>query len=391
MQKKYIVSALQNEEQRTVKWFLTLFYVITISYDTLYFYIYPKFVSHTEVGLTSVLGYYLYIILFSLIPISIYLHKKNLIHYVKYLYFITFTSLTLLNDVITYLHNPDYESGNVVEVFWLLLSPIFVNTRFFWMVSSGLLVKYILVGIFIHVPDVILPASITIVFSIIAYIILSRFQSYLSVIKTSYDQQLEGIVKGIIATLEMKDPYTRGHSERVAQYALLLAKETGKYSDAELTSFYNACLLHDIGKIQISDYILMKPGKLTDEEYQIVKTHPAVGAEAVKDVVGLQNYISVIRSHHERWDGKGYPDQLKGEETSLMARIVSIADAFDAMTSSRSYRSALPLEVAYNRIIDGDGTQFDPHLVKTFKKVYPSWVEFHAYSNRDKEETEVEQ
>ncbi|HYK73883.1 MAG TPA: HD-GYP domain-containing protein, partial [Pseudoneobacillus sp.] len=182
----------------------------------------------------------------------------------------------------------------------------------------------------------------------------------------------------IIATLEMKDPYTRGHSERVAQYALLLAEETGRYSNEELKSFNYACLLHDIGKIQISDNILMKPDKLTEEEYMIVQSHPADGEEVVKDVEGLKGYLSVIRSHHERWDGQGYPDHLKEEETPLLARIVSIADAFDAMTSSRSYRAALPIDEAYKRIIAGKGTQFDPKLVEIFEKVFPSWKELHS-------------
>jgi putative nucleotidyltransferase with HDIG domain len=185
------------------------------------------------------------------------------------------------------------------------------------------------------------------------------------------------MVKGIIATLELKDPYTRGHSERVAGYALLLAKETGGFTKEELKSFNYACLLHDIGKIHIPDQILMKPSGLTQEEFEIIKNHTVVGAEAVQQVEGLDRSISVIRSHHECWDGKGYPDQLQGEQIPLLARIVSIADAFDAMTSTRSYRAAMPVEEAYKRIIEGQGTQFDPHLVDVFKTAYPSWVDFH--------------
>ena len=121
----------------------------------------------------------------------------------------------------------------------------------------------------------------------------------------------------------------------------------------------------------------MKPGKLTKEEFDIIKSHPAVGAEAVKNVEGIKDSICVIQSHHERWDGKGYPDQFKGEEIPLQARISTFADAFDAMTSSRSYRDAMPVEEAYRRIIEGKGTQFDPMLVEEFIKVYPSWVKFH--------------
>ena len=158
---------------------------------------------------------------------------------------------------------------------------------------------------------------------------------------------------------------------------LLLAKEIDKFSKEEQKSFYYACLLHDIGKVHIPDQILMKPGKLTIEEFEIIKSHPSVGAEAVKNVEGIKDCICVIRSHHERWDGKGYPDQLKEEEIPLLARVTSIADAFDAMTSSRSYETAMPVEEAYQRIIDGKGSQFDPMLVEEFKKVFPAWVEFH--------------
>jgi HD-GYP domain-containing protein (c-di-GMP phosphodiesterase class II) len=164
----------------------------------------------------------------------------------------------------------------------------------------------------------------------------------------------------------------------VASYALLLAQEIGKFSKEEQKSFYYACLLHDIGKVNIPDQILMKPGKLTKEEFEIIKSHPVVGEEAVKNVEGIKDSICVIRSHHERWDGKGYPDQITGEEIPLLARISAIADAFDAMTSSRSYRAAMPVEEAYRRIIEGKGTQFDPNLVEDFKKVFPKWVEFHA-------------
>jgi len=210
-----------------------------------------------------------------------------------------------------------------------------------------------------------------------AFFLLVRFQGYVRAISTSYDNQLQGIVKGVIATLELKDPYTRGHSERVASYALLLAKEFGEFSKEEQKSFYYACLLHDIGKVHIPDQILMKPGKLTKEEFEIIKSHPGVGAEAVKNVEGIKDCICVIRSHHERWDGNGYPEQLKGEEIPLLARVTSVADAFDAMTSSRSYRAAMPVEEAFQRIIEGKGSQFDPMLVEEFKKVFPGWVEFH--------------
>ncbi|MEH6904436.1 HD-GYP domain-containing protein, partial [Neobacillus drentensis] len=270
-----------------------------------------------------------------------------------------------------------YTSGKVVEVVLVFTLPIFLNTRYFWLVSLGVIAKYILTAIILNNTYLILPIIIFTIISIMSFFLLVRFQGYVRAIKISYDNQLEGIVKGVIATLELKDPYTRGHSERVASYALFLAKEIDKFSKEEQKSFYYACLLHDIGKVHIPDQILMKPERLNVEEFEIIKSHPSVGAEAVKNVEGIKDCICVIRSHHERWDGKGYPDQLKEEEIPLLARVTSIADAFDAMTSSRSYRAAMPVEEAYQRIIDGKGSQFDPMLVEEFKKVFPAWVEFH--------------
>lgn len=154
-----------------------------------------------------------------------------------------------------------------------------------------------------------------------------------------------------------------------------MAEATGKFKPSELNSFYYACLLHDIGKVNIPDSILTKSGMLTDEEFDIIKTHPVVGAEAIRDVEGVADNIDVIYHHHERWDGKGYPDRLAGEDIPFSARITAVADAFDAMTSSRSYRPALPFEVAYERIIEGQGTQFDPQLAELFKQIYPDWVQ----------------
>jgi putative nucleotidyltransferase with HDIG domain len=323
--------------------------------------------------------------MFALIPIALYLNKKQKQHQIKYVYFISYTSLTLLNDIISFFGKPElYKSGNAVEIFWLLLSPIFVNTSFVKVVTIGLLLKYIISGLIIKTPIVLLGILLIVILSIFSFIILFRFQSYVNSIKASYDQQLEGIVKGVIATLELKDPYTRGHSERVASYALELARKIGRFSAEELKDFNYACLLHDIGKIHIPDQILMKPDRLNENEYEIIKSHPVVGAEVISKVVGFKNSIEVIRSHHERWDGKGYPNQLKGEEIPYLARIVAIADAFDAMTSTRSYRSALSVEEAYKRILEGKGSQFDPDLVEEFQKVIHRWRNIHNSSIEEK-------
>ncbi|NRD78036.1 HD domain-containing protein [Bacillus sp. BRMEA1] len=367
-----------HEEQRAIKWFLLVFYIILFSYDFFYYFFAPVYVTHRKVGFPSHYWYFTYFILILLIPVMYYLNKRNKQAKIKYVLFITYLITVFIIDVLTYYKSTlPYTSGNMVEVFLILSLPIFLNRNFFWLVSSGLTIKYFLIGITLHSTYVIMPILLIITLAIMSFFLLVRFQGYVKAISESYDKQLQGIVKGVIATLELKDPYTRGHSERVANYAILLEKELGKFKKEEQKSFFYSCLLHDIGKVHIPDSILMKPGKLTEEEYKIIKSHPVVGADAVKNVDELRNSLSVIRSHHERWDGKGYPDQLKGDEIPFPARIVAIADAFDAMTSSRSYRGAMPVEEAYNRILEGQGSQFDPMLVEEFKKVFPTWVKFH--------------
>lgn len=367
-----------HEEKRTLKWFLLFFYFIAIGYDIFYYILVPMFITHKNIGLPSNYWYINYTVLFILIPIIGYLNKAGKQYSIKYVFFISYVASSFVVDILTFYGKGDsYTSGNVVEVFLFLSLPLFLSKRYFWLVSLGITAKYILTAIILKASFLIMPIILVAILSFMSFFLLIRFQGYVRAISTSYDNQLQGIVKGVIAALELKDPYTRGHSERVANYALLLAKGIGKFSKEEEKSFYYSCLLHDIGKVNIPDNILMKPGKLTKEEYEIIKSHSIVGADAVSNVEGLKGSISVIRSHHERWDGKGYPDQLKGEEIPLLARVAAIADAFDAMTSSRSYRAAMPVEEAYKRIIEGKDSQFDPMLVEEFKKVYPAWVRFH--------------
>jgi len=187
--------------------------------------------------------------------------------------------------------------------------------------------------------------------------------------------------------LELKDPHTKGHSERVAKYSVALARKVGKFSEQELNTLYYSCLIHDIGKMQVSDDILTKPDRLTDDEYEVVKMHTIFGVNAIKGIESLQPCIEIVRNHHERWDGTGYPDGLKGEEIPLLTRIASIADAFDAMTSHRAYRAALTPDEAYSRIIKGAGTQFDPGLIPYFKNVFPTWLSIlHDYHDTHEEE-----
>lgn len=370
---------IPHEEKRTVKWYLLISYILIIGWDLFYYYISPKYIETNEdMGLPNNIWYLNYILLLVVLPIGYYLSKVNKQNWIKYVFIISYFSVSFLVDIVSFFgNNEGYKSGNVVEIFLILSLPIFLNTKYFWSVTLGFTLKYIATGVLLKTSLVVVPIVLLVILSGLSFFLLVRFQGYVRAVSTSYDNQLEGIVKGVIATLELKDPYTRGHSERVAKYALMFANEIGKFSAEEQKSFYYACLLHDIGKVNIPDQILMKPGKLTNEEFEIIKSHPVVGADAVKNVEGIKNSIYVIRSHHERWDGKGYPDQLKGEEIPLLARVSAIADAFDAMTSSRSYRDAMPFEEAYNRIIEGQGSQFDPILVDKFKQIYPAWIKFH--------------
>jgi putative nucleotidyltransferase with HDIG domain len=369
---------IPQEEKQTVKWFLLISYIILIGYDYFYYYVAPTTIVESERGLPSSYWYLNYVVLIIFIPIAVYLSKVNKQNWIKFVFIISYLCTSFPIAVFSYIGNGEtYTSGNVVEIFFIFSLPLFLNKKYFWIVSLGVLLKYILTAIILKTSFLILPIILVTILSVMSYFLLVRFLGYVQAISNSYDNQLQGIVKGVIATLELKDPYTRGHSERVASYALILAKAIGKLSNEEQKSFFYACLLHDIGKVNIPDQILTKPGKLTKEEFEVIKSHPTVGANAVMNVEGINDCISVIRSHHERWDGKGYPDKLKGEEIPLIARISAIADAFDAMTSSRSYREALTLEEAYKRIIEGKGSQFDPDLVEEFIKVYPEWVKFH--------------
>ena len=372
-------ASLLKEEKRSTILFLWLFYIVFIVYDIYYYKLFPAFPG-LDYGSANPFWYHLniikYLIMIAIVPASIYFMKREKTELVKYIVVLSYISINVITDILYFKDGTiAYSSGSLVEVLMILFSPIFVNRLFFITVTGGLVLKYMLVGLFLQDPVVLFPIILILLLSIIGIIILNRFLNYVKALRNSYDEELEGIVKGVIATLELKDPYTRGHSERVAAYAMSMAKESGEFKESELRYFYYACLLHDIGKINIPDSILTKPSKLSDNEYEIIKTHPVVGAEAIKDVEGIADYIDVIYHHHERWDGKGYPEGLVGEETPLLARITAVADAFDAMTSSRSYRPALPFEEAYKRILDGKGSQFDPQLVEVFKRIYPTWVE----------------
>jgi putative nucleotidyltransferase with HDIG domain len=170
--------------------------------------------------------------------------------------------------------------------------------------------------------------------------------------------------------VELRDEYTGGHTYRVSSYAVLLAEHLGM-SAADVDLIRIGTPLHDIGKIGIDDDILRKPDKLTPDEFEVMKSHTVKGAEIVSTVPDLLPILPIVRSHHERWDGQGYPDGLAGEAVSPLARVVSLADAFDAMTSDRPYRKGLPPASAFEEIDKGAGKQFDPTFAAAFLAIRP--------------------
>lgn len=214
--------------------------------------------------------------------------------------------------------------------------------------------------------------SANVILTAFAYILISFiFLSTITLLKNIVNEQnikieseknvtlTTDMIKALVKTIDAKDPYTNGHSVRVAEYSKMIAEQ--EYSDTQkIQNIHNIALLHDIGKIAIPDEIINKPGKLTDEEYNLIKAHTITGAQILSEISSYPDLINGAKYHHERYDGRGYPCGLKGEEIPEIAAIIGVADAYDAMTSNRSYRKMLPQEVVRNEISKGLGTQFHP-------------------------------
>ena len=166
-------------------------------------------------------------------------------------------------------------------------------------------------------------------------------------------------------TVEAKDPYTRGHSDRVSEYSVLIGRYLG-LSENDFQTLRIGGLFHDIGKIGVPDSILLKPDRLSDDEYSQIKNHPSIGVHILSGATIFKDILPIVEHHHERYDGRGYPSRLIGEEIPYFARIAAVADTFDAMTSRRSYRDPLPLEVVINEFEKYKGIQFDPQITDVF-------------------------
>jgi HD-GYP domain-containing protein (c-di-GMP phosphodiesterase class II) len=186
------------------------------------------------------------------------------------------------------------------------------------------------------------------------------------------------VAQSLLQCLKERDPYTYGHCRRVARNSRLLAQAAG-LTESEQRVIEFASMFHDLGKLGIPDQILLKPGKLTAHEEEIVRLHPVKSAEIIQPLSPIAFFratIPGIRHHHERIDGEGYPDRIRGTQIPLEARIILIADTYDAMTTSRPYRRALASEIAYKELKQFAGRQFDPQLVQVFLKAHPGWGQY---------------
>ena len=195
--------------------------------------------------------------------------------------------------------------------------------------------------------------------------LISQQRNKLSEYAHDLEESYVSMVKVVAAAIDARDPYTHGHSVRVARLSLLIAKEIG-LNEEKLADLEIACLFHDIGKIKISDAILRKTSKLSPPEYEEIMRHPEYGTAILRKAPSLHKYIPPVRHHHEWYNGNGYPDKLAGDQIPPFAAIISIADAYDAMTSERPYRKALSRDEALRELSNSSGRQFNPQLIDTF-------------------------
>ncbi len=188
------------------------------------------------------------------------------------------------------------------------------------------------------------------------------------VLRENLERYLVDTITAFVNAIESKDPYLKGHSARVALYAVEIASAMG-LDDETIQVVSRGAMLHDLGKLSIMDTILRKPDRLTQDEFALIKAHPVVGERILKPLRFLHREACCVRAHHERFDGSGYPDALKGEDIPLTARVVTVADVFDAVTSNRPYRTALAVEAAREEIARGRGSHFDPQVVDAFASI----------------------
>ena len=208
---------------------------------------------------------------------------------------------------------------------------------------------------------------LAIVIGVVILIIKMRFDRLKRQKQETEKMSIE-VIQALVGTIDAKDKYTNGHSIRVAQYSKMISKALGDSEEEQKRVYYSA-LLHDIGKIGIPDTIINKPADLTKEEYDIVKTHPEIGSQILRSITTMKEISVGARWHHEQFDGSGYPDKLKGEDIPKIARIIGVADAYDAMTSNRSYRKYLPQDKVRKEFEENKSSQFDSKMAEIMIKI----------------------
>ena len=317
-----------------------------------------------------------------------------------------FTGFYFNFDNLTYTHGPLYLAVNLIAVLFLIESFVFfiIKRKMFnirQMISTILFYASFFTSFALQLfvfPDILLSDFGTALGALIVFFTLetpdyAKLMSTLNELnelkssleiqvanrtkeldeeKQSYEELTLETLSSLAEMVDAKDHYTNGHSFRVAAYAKGMAKAMG-FSAHDAEQIYFAGLIHDVGKVGVNEAILTKPGKLTPEEYSIIQSHSLLGGNILKGIKQFKIFEEVARSHHERYDGRGYPDKLKGEDIPFAARMVAVCDTFDAMTSDRSYRKALKDEVALQELKDVKGSQLDPKCVDVFVKLYKSF------------------
>jgi putative nucleotidyltransferase with HDIG domain len=178
-----------------------------------------------------------------------------------------------------------------------------------------------------------------------------------------------GTIRALAAAIDEKDPYTRGHSERVTQFSLIIGRRLG-LNETQIETLRVAALLHDVGKIGIDDSVLKKPGILNQQEFEFMRQHTVKGANIMKSIEELRDMVPGMKHHHEQWDGNGYPDRLQGDHIPVLARIISVADTLDAMTTDRPYQKAFDIEATLAKIRSNSGVKYDPWVVKALTTAF---------------------
>ncbi|MDF2947446.1 MAG: hypothetical protein K0S51_2125 [Bacillales bacterium] len=247
-----------------------------------------------------------------------------------------------------------------------VLSILIQNNKIFYIINSVVLISYMTSDFNSYIEMF----SQTAVF--ICFIILVRYVGGLIFSSMRRNFYFRKMINALVFAIETKDVYTRGHSLRVAEYTYILGKHYNAFGGKlDLDTLKIGAMLHDIGKVHIPDHIITKEGPLSLEEYSEIKIHPEYGAEIARDFDYPSEIIGDILYHHERYDGKGYPYGLTGNEIPITARIIAIADTFDAITSNRSYRTAFSIDKANSIIAENFGTQFDPSLKEVYMSAFP--------------------